>query len=70
MVFKQVTGDFVFTSEVYITDRDDVGDSDPDDVPDGAQFSLDGLMIRTPSLDLEAALAAIAEDVLSAWSNA
>ncbi|MCA9177869.1 MAG: hypothetical protein KDB14_25555 [Planctomycetales bacterium] len=48
MVFKELTGDFVVTSEVHIGDRDDVGDSDPDDVPDDAQFSLGGVMIRTP----------------------
>ena len=48
MVFKEVSGDFIFTSEVVITDRDDVGDSDADDVPDDATYSLGGLMIRTP----------------------
>ena len=48
MVFKEVSGDFVFTSEVVIGDRDDVGGSDADDVPDDAAFSLGGLMIRTP----------------------
>ena len=48
MAFKEVTGDFVVTSEVHIADRDELGDSDADDVPDDAQFSLGGLMIRTP----------------------
>jgi len=48
MAFKEVAGDFVITSEVHITDRDDLGDSDADDVPDDAQFSLGCLMIRTP----------------------
>lgn len=48
LVFKEVTGDFVFTSEVHITDRDDIGDSDADDVPSDGDFSLGGLMIRTP----------------------
>lgn len=48
MAFKEVTGDFVFTTEVHITDRDDVGGSDSDNVPGDAQFSLGGVMIRTP----------------------
>lgn len=48
MTFKEVTGDFVFTSQIEITDRDDVGDSDADNVPDDAAFSLGGVMIRTP----------------------
>jgi len=48
MAFKEVTGDFVFTTEVHITDRDDVGGSDSDNVPGDALFSLGGLMIRTP----------------------
>ncbi|MEQ8851130.1 putative Ig domain-containing protein [Gimesia sp.] len=48
MVYKEITGDFVITTEVHITDRDDVGDSDLDDVPNGSQYSLGGLMIRTP----------------------
>ncbi|MEZ6129749.1 MAG: Calx-beta domain-containing protein [Planctomycetaceae bacterium] len=48
MAFKEVTGDFVFTTQVHISDRDDVGNSDPDDIPDEAQFSLGGAMIRTP----------------------
>lgn len=48
MAFKNVTGDFVFTSEIHITDRDDIGGSDPDDIPGDAQFSLAGVMIRTP----------------------
>ncbi len=48
MVFKEVTGDFVFTSQVNIGDRDDLGDSDADDIPDDAAYSLGGIMIRTP----------------------
>lgn len=48
MAFQEVTGDFVFTTQVHVTDRDDVGGSDPDDVPGDAQFSLAGAMIRTP----------------------
>ncbi len=48
MAFKEVTGDFAFTSEVHITDRDDIGDSDLDGVPSDGEFSLGGLMIRTP----------------------
>eukprot|EP00913_Durusdinium_trenchii_P022824 g21428.t1 len=48
MAFKEVTGDFVYTTQIFISDRDDIGDSDADDVPDDAAFSLGGLMIRTP----------------------
>lgn len=48
MVFKEVAGDFVFTTEVHIGDRDDVGGSDLDDIPNDAAYSLGGLMIRTP----------------------
>ncbi|MCA9069768.1 MAG: hypothetical protein KDA84_12635 [Planctomycetaceae bacterium] len=48
MAFKEVTGDFVFTSEIVITDRDDLGISDADNVPNEAAFSLGGVMIRTP----------------------
>lgn len=48
MAFKEVTGDFVFTTQVHITDRDDVGGSDADDIPNEAAFSLGGAMIRTP----------------------
>ncbi len=48
MVFKEVAGDFVFTTEVHIGDRDDVGGSDLDDIPNEAAYSLGGLMIRTP----------------------
>ncbi|MCA9041295.1 MAG: hypothetical protein KDA65_13160, partial [Planctomycetaceae bacterium] len=33
MAFKEVTGDFIFTTHVYVTDRDDLGGSDADDVP-------------------------------------
>jgi len=48
MAFQSVTGDFAITSQVHITDRDDVGGSDADDIPGDAQFSLGGVMIRTP----------------------
>ena len=48
LAYKEVTGDFVVTTRVQISDRDDVGDSDLDDIPDGAQYSLAGLMVRTP----------------------
>ncbi|MCA9037367.1 MAG: hypothetical protein KDA91_19660, partial [Planctomycetaceae bacterium] len=48
MAFKEVTGDFVFTTQVFISDRDDIGIPDADDIPDEAQFSLGGAMIRTP----------------------
>ena len=48
MAFKEVTGDFIFTTEVLITDRDDVGVADDDDIPNEAEYSLAGLMVRTP----------------------
>lgn len=48
MAFKEVTGDFVFTTQVHVTDRDDIGSSDADDVPGDGQYSLGGVMIRTP----------------------
>ena len=48
MAFQYVTGDFSFTTEVHITDRDDIGGSDLDDVPGDSQYSLAGAMIRTP----------------------
>ena len=48
MAFQNVTGDFSFTTEIHVTDRDDVGGSDADDVPGDGQFSLAGAMIRTP----------------------
>jgi len=48
MAFKEVTGNFIFTTEIHVSDRDDVGDSDADNVPDGASFSLGGVMIRSP----------------------
>ncbi|MCA9207520.1 MAG: hypothetical protein KDA55_04155, partial [Planctomycetales bacterium] len=48
LVFKEVTGDFVITTRMQIADRDDIGGSDADDVPGDGQFSLGGLMIRTP----------------------
>lgn len=48
MAFKEVSGDFVFTTQVHVSDRDDVGDSDADDIPNGSQYSLAGAMIRTP----------------------
>ncbi len=48
LVYKEITGDFVVTTSVQITDRDEIGGSDDDDVPGDSQFSLGGLMIRTP----------------------
>lgn len=48
LVYKEITGDFVVTTQVQIGDRDDIGDSDLDDIPNGSEFSLAGLMIRTP----------------------
>ncbi len=48
MAFKEVTGDFVITSEIHISDRDDIGGSDADDVPNDGAFSLGGVMVRTP----------------------
>lgn len=48
LVFKEVGGDFDVTTLAHVTDRDDVGDSDPDDEPDDSQFSLGGVMLRAP----------------------
>jgi hypothetical protein len=48
MAFQEVTGDFAITAQVIVTDRDDVGGSDADDIPNDAQYSLAGVMIRTP----------------------
>ena len=48
LVYRDVTGDFAITTEVQISDRDDLGGSDADSVPGDALFSLAGLMIRTP----------------------
>lgn len=48
LVFKEVTGDFVVTTRIQITDHDNIGGSDADNVPGDGQFSLGGLMIRTP----------------------
>lgn len=48
IAYQEITGDFVVTSEIIVTDRDDVGGSDADDIPQEAQFSLAGVMIRTP----------------------
>jgi hypothetical protein len=48
MAFQLVTGDFAFTTQVHITDRDDIGGSDANDVPGDADYSLAGAMIRTP----------------------
>ena len=48
MVYKEVTGDFVITSQIHITDRDEIGGSDSDNVPGDGQFSLGGVMVRTP----------------------
>lgn len=48
LTFKEVTGDFVVTTRVRITDRDNIGGSDADNIPNDSQYSLGGLMIRTP----------------------
>lgn len=48
LAFKEVTGDFIVTTHVAITDRDDVGGSDEDDIPNDSTFSLGGVMLRTP----------------------
>lgn len=48
LTFKEVTGDFVITSRVRITDRDNIGGNDADNIPNDSQYSLGGLMIRTP----------------------
>lgn len=48
LAFKEVSGDFRVTTLVHVTDRDDVGNSDPDNVPNDSTFSLGGVMIRTP----------------------
>ncbi len=46
--FKEVSGDFIVTTQVTIRDRDDVGGSDGDDIPNDSSFSLGGVMLRTP----------------------
>lgn len=48
LAFKEVTGDFSVTTQVTITDRDDIGGSDLDDIPGDSWFSLAGVMLRTP----------------------
>ena len=48
LAFKEVTGDFAFTTQIQINDRDNIGGSDADDIPGDALFSLAGAMIRTP----------------------
>lgn len=48
MAFQNVAGDFVFTTEIHIADRDDIGGSDDNDVPGDSLYSLAGAMIRTP----------------------
>jgi hypothetical protein len=48
MAYREVTGDFIYSTELHISDRDDIGGSDADDVPGDSQYSLAGLMIRTP----------------------
>lgn len=48
LVFKEVSGDFAFTTQVHVRDRDDIGGSDDDLVPGDGDFSLGGVMIRTP----------------------
>ena len=48
MAFQTVTGDFAFTTQVHISDRDDIGGSDANDVPGDSLYSLAGAMLRTP----------------------
>lgn len=48
LAFKEVTGDFVVNTHVAISDRDDIGGSDTDDLPSDSTFSLGGIMLRTP----------------------
>ena len=48
MAFQTVTGDFSFTTQIHITDRDDIGGSDTNDVPGDSFYSLAGAMLRTP----------------------
>ncbi len=48
LAYKEVTGDFIVTTHVTISDRDDVGASDGDDIPNDSTFSLGGVMLRTP----------------------
>lgn len=48
LAFKEVSGDFIVTTHVTITDRDDIGDSDNDDIPSDSTFSLGGVMLRSP----------------------
>lgn len=48
MAFQTVTGDFAFTTQIHITDRDDIGGSDANDVPGDSHYSLAGAMLRTP----------------------
>lgn len=45
MVYKQITGNFAITTQIHISDLDD---SDADDIP-SSNYSLGGLMIRTPT---------------------
>lgn len=49
LAFKEVTGDFIVSSRLSLTDRDDRGGSDPDDIPADSWFSLAGIMVRTPT---------------------
>lgn len=55
LAFKEVDGDFLVTTLVTISDRDDIGDSDNDDTPNGSSFSLGGVMLRTPRAITDAA---------------
>ncbi|MCA9121834.1 MAG: hypothetical protein H6822_11845 [Planctomycetaceae bacterium] len=48
LAFKEVAGDFIVTTHIAITDRDDIGASDADDVPNDSTFSLGGVMLRSP----------------------
>ena len=55
LVFKEIAGDFIVTTHVTITDRDDIGVSDADDVPNDSNFSLGGVMLRSPRAITDAA---------------
>ncbi|MCP4782551.1 MAG: hypothetical protein GY903_03555 [Fuerstiella sp.] len=55
LAFKEISGDFLVTTLVTINDRDEIGDSDADNIPNGSSFSLGGLMLRTPRAITDAA---------------
>ncbi|MEM7477092.1 MAG: hypothetical protein AAF483_19085 [Planctomycetota bacterium] len=49
LAYKEIAGDFEVTTRVSVRDRDDIGDSDDDHVPNGSTFSLGGIMLRSPT---------------------